>query len=177
MLHLKLQRSHFFKIHHGVNIDCKNDIHYTYFISLGSHLKANFWIFSTKAEISSNFYLLFMSCCQTKFAVDFAISIYLPFPPMRWTISSILDLNCYHTLNLPTELRFRLQYNPTKVVEEVSQILMIQKVKMLSLRHNGLNPSLLSLIWGWVVVWEWGCVHYFCEALMAFKIIVTIYCV
>lgn len=59
-------------------------------------------------------------------------------------MSSILDLNCYHTLNLPTELRFRLQYNPTKVVEEVSQILMMQKVKMLSLRHNGLNPIAFS---------------------------------
>ena len=29
-------------------------------------------------------------------------------------------------------------------MEEVSQVLMIEKVKMLSPRHNGLNPLLLS---------------------------------
>lgn len=51
-------------------------------------------------------------------------------------------------MNLPSELRFRLHNNPTNIVEEVAQILMIQKVKMLSIEHNGLNPWLLSLIWG-----------------------------
>lgn len=153
---------------------CKNQTHHTYFTSLGSHLKVNVWICPNKARVSSNSCFLFMFCCQMKFVVDFAVSIHLSLPLMRWTISSILGLSCYHTLNLPTKLRFRLKYNTTKIVEEVSQVLMIQKVKMLSPRHNGLNPFLLSLIF---FGGSGGRYTVFLLSLDGFQIIVTIYCV